>query len=161
MVNSELVSLSALLNVCVTPKSMLVEFLPSFMDTQGVTKSIVTKSIGSWSRSNTATLCCLPSPLSTRVLFTVYVEPHFPHFYAFSWWFHCWRWPVGTALRCYSLQQGCGVPRGEKSCVRSALFRVAHRALGRELSGNGSVRPPCRKKKGQLASLRLLRQGLE
>lgn len=63
---------------------------------------------------------------------------------------------VGTALRCCPVllrarRLWCALWR--KSSVRSASLKVAHRAVGHELSGNGSVRLPCRKRKTQLANL--------
>ena len=46
-------------------------------------------------KSNKATLCLLVSTLKlkTKMLFTIYLVPHFSHFCAFCWWFHCLTWP--------------------------------------------------------------------
>lgn len=70
----------------------------------------------SWSQSDT--LPYSSSPIINKYpFFAVYFVLCFSHFYAFSWWLHCLKWPpviCWSAVSCFWVEEGYDVPYREK-----------------------------------------------
>lgn len=99
---------------------MLVAFSQSFVHSQ--------------LRSHKATLSFLVSAfiLSTNFLYAVYLVTCFLYFCAFSWGFHCLKWPPSRVLKF----KKAGMCLTEKICIREALFEQELRCCWCEFNVN-------------------------